>query len=87
MKGMREIFSTILLKLFNSCLELKKIPEDWKIAIVTPLYKNKGDKTIIDNYRAISVLSPIAKMFEKLLAKQILDYFESNKIFFKGQHA
>ncbi|CAF0830436.1 unnamed protein product, partial [Brachionus calyciflorus] len=86
LKAIPEIFSPILLKLFNSCLELKKIPEDWKIAIVTPLYKNKGDKTKMDNYRAFSVLSPIAKMFEKLLAKQVLYYFESNKIFFKGQH-
>ncbi|CAF0763245.1 unnamed protein product [Brachionus calyciflorus] len=64
LKAMPEIFSPIILKLFNSCLELKKIPKDWKIAIVNPLYKNKVDKTKIDNYRAISVLSPIAKMFE-----------------------
>ena len=56
LKSMPEIFSPILLKLFKSCLELKKIPEDWKIAIVTSLYKNKGDETKIDNYRAISVL-------------------------------
>ncbi|CAF1123725.1 unnamed protein product, partial [Brachionus calyciflorus] len=53
-KAMPEIFSPILLKLFNSCLELKKIPEYWKIATVTPLYKNKDDKTKMDNYRAIS---------------------------------
>ncbi|CAF0903414.1 unnamed protein product [Brachionus calyciflorus] len=86
LKAMPVIFAPILLKIFNNCLELEKIQEDWKIAIVTPLYKNKGDKSQIDNYRAISVLSPIAKMFEKLLAKQILEYFESNKIFFKGQH-
>ena len=48
--------------------------------------QNKGDKTDMNNYRAISVLSPIAKMFEKLLAKQISFYFENNNIFFRGQH-
>ena len=85
-KAMPEIFCPILQQLFNCCLELRKIPEDWKIAVVTPLYKNKGDKTDMNNYRAISVLSPIAKIFEKLLAKQISFYFENNKIFFRGQH-
>ena len=86
LKAMPEIFLPLLLKLFDSCLELRKIPEDWKKAIVTPLYKNKGDKHQMDNYRAISVLSPIAKIFEKLLALQILEYFDTNKLFYKGQH-
>jgi hypothetical protein len=86
LKAMPDIFCPILNYIFNSCLELRKIPEDWKIALVTPLYKNKGEKSDPNNYRAISVLSPIAKMFEKLLAKQIMAYFENNKLFFKGQH-
>ena len=86
LKAMPEIFSPILKQLFNCCLESRKIPDEWKKAVVTPLYKNKGDKADINNYRAISVLSPIAKMFEKLLAVQITNYFETNNIFFGGQH-
>ena len=65
---------------------MKSIPDDWKLALVNPLYKNKGERSDINNYRAISVLSPISKMFEKLFAKQISFYFESNSIFFNGQH-
>ena len=39
-----------------------------------------------NNYRGISVLPPIAKIFEKLLAKQIISYFDKNNLFFKSQH-
>ena len=40
----------------------------------------------LNNYRGISVLSPLAKIFEKLLAAQINDYFENNNLIYKGQH-
>ena len=43
----------------NNC-----IPNEWKFAIVTPLYKNKGDLSDFNNYRGISVLSPFAKLVE-----------------------
>ena len=62
------------------------IPSEFKCAIVTPLYKGKGSKREINNYRGISVLPPLAKLFEKVLASQIFDYFESNKLFYAGQH-
>jgi hypothetical protein len=40
----------------------------------------------MNNYRGISILPPIAKLMEKLLATQIRDYFESNNLFYSGQH-
>jgi len=59
---------------------------EWKFAIVTPIYKGKGSRSDVNNYRGISVLSPISKLFEKCIASQIFDYFESNNLFFIGQH-
>ena len=55
----------VLTKLFNLCISTNCIPFDWKSACVTPLYKNKGDKNDVNSYRGISVLPPIAKIFEK----------------------
>jgi retron-type reverse transcriptase len=50
------------------------------------LYKNKGLKSSFNNYRGISVLPPIAKIFEKILAMQITIYLNLNNILFSGQH-
>ena len=58
-------FVPILTTLFNHCIDIGKFPIEWKSAIVTPLYKIKGVKTDLNNYRGISVLPPIAKIFEK----------------------
>ena len=80
------IFAPILTRLFNHCIDIGKFPVEWKSAIVTPLYKNKGQKNDLNNYRGISVLPPIAKIFEKILASQISIYLSLNKILFAGQH-
>ena len=70
-----------LSSLFNLCLYNQVIPEDWKIAIVKPLYKGKGSKIEFDSYRPISILAPINKIFEACIAERIRFYFESNNLF------
>ena len=64
-----------LVDIFNSCIDQKTFIGEWKIALVSPLYKSKGDINDVNNYRGISVLPPLAKIFEKLLASRIRDYF------------
>ena len=68
------------------CINQSIFINEWKTAIITPLYKNKGNIEDLNNYRGISVLAPLAKIFEKLLSKRIKDYFEHNNLFFIGQH-
>jgi len=65
-----------LANLFNSCIKSNFMPIEWKLAHLTPNYKGKGSKSDICNYRLLSVLSPIAKVYESLLAKRITNYFE-----------
>ena len=76
----------ILTSLFNQCIQTCTIPKEWKTALVTPLFKNKGDTTDLNNYRGISVIPPIAKLFEKILATQIKIHLKANEILFIGQH-
>lgn len=75
-----------IVHIFNACIDDGSFPDNWKVAFVTPLYKNKGSNKDMNNYRGISVLPILAKLFEKILAFQIFNYFESNDLFFSGQH-
>ena len=56
-----------------------------KIAKVLPIFK-KGSKSSVSNYRPISVLSCINKIFEKLLAKRIYSFLEKQKILYEFQY-
>lgn len=59
-------FGEQLCMLIYDCKTECVIPDDCKTAVVTPLYKNKGDKDDMNNYRGISVLPPFAKIFKKI---------------------
>ena len=51
------------------------MPKEWTVTIICPLHK-KGDKTDCQNYRGISLLSVIYKVFAKILAKRLSPYAE-----------
>ena len=76
----------IIKDLFNTCIESNKISDEWKLGIITPIYKNKGSNEDMNNYRGISIISPIAKLFEKVLAEQIITYLNEHNMLFSGQH-
>ena len=50
-------------------------PDDLKLADVTPVYKKKS-KTSKDNYRPVSILSNISKVYERWIYDQIQNYFD-----------
>lgn len=65
-------------ELFNKCLEKGKIPKDWTNAEIILLHK-KGDITKLENYRPISLLQQIYKLFTKVITKRIttkLDFYQ-----------
>ena len=70
-----DIFSIKLYKDFNQALDDKIFPENCKLADITPAHKksNKMDKS---NYRPVSTLPAIAKIFERLLYYQLANYFD-----------
>ncbi len=72
--------------LFNLVLKTNVMPKDWKCALVTPLYKSKGSKQDRNNYRGISVLSPVVKLFEIVLSRQFNLYLSTNKFIVENQH-
>ena len=65
-----------LSRLFNQCIEKGLFPDILKTAQITPVHK-KGPKNEIKNYRPIAVLMNIGKIFESIIQKRLLNYFEN----------
>ena len=60
-------------------------PDKLKIAKVIPIFR-KGDPSLFENYRPISLLPAISKVLEKIIALQLSSYFEDNKRLFDNQY-
>ena len=85
LKDIKGIISRPLSIIINQSLCSGIFPSKLKLAKVIPLYK-KEDQRVFGNYRPISLLSSISKIFEKVAFKQILEYFTSNNLLFESQY-
>ena len=70
--------------LFNTSLVTSQFPDSWKLARVTPIFK-EGDKAEKSNYRPISVLPVISRLFEKLVTNQLYQHMNDNGCFSPDQ--
>src|SRR5215469_8730390 len=68
----------------NRMLSTGTFPDRLKYSEIKPIYK-KGDKTLITNYRPISLLPVFSKIFEKVLYKRLYYHLTSNSILVKEQ--
>ena len=68
-----------LVHLYNMSFQQGIVPSQLKIAKVIPVFK-KGDKTRIENYRPISLLSIFDKVLEKLMHKRLYEYLQKANI-------
>jgi len=59
-------------------------PDSLKYSEIKPIYKKK-DKTLITNYRPISLLPLFSKIFEKFIYKRLYYHLTLNNILVKGQ--
>jgi exonuclease III len=81
------IISKDLSVLINMSVECDMVPSDWKIARVTPIYKGNGSKEDPSNYRPISVVCHVAKVFEKVIARQFINYLTNHNLISEYQSA
>ncbi len=61
------------------------LPDKLKIAKILSIYK-KDDETHFINYRPISLLHTISKIFDRVIFKQLYNYFLDNKLLYKSQY-
>ena len=66
-----------LVRVFNICFMLSIVPVDWVIAWMVPLHKGKGDVHECSNFRGISLLSLVEKVYGRILTNRIRDETEN----------
>ena len=86
LKQLAPTIHPILRIITNQSISTGIFPEIFKLAIVKPLFKNKGENTIFGNYRPISLLSSISKIIERVVFDQLYSYMNCNKLIEKSQY-
>ena len=70
--------------IFQNIINTGIFPDQWKVANVTPIHK-KNDKQVVENYRPISLLPILAKVFERIVFKNLFNYLIANNLITKKQ--
>ena len=84
LKATIETICPHIVYLFNLCIDQGIFPDPLKMAQVIPIFKG-GDKEDPSSYRPISLLPAIGKLFEKLISKKLLDFFNKYDLLCKEQ--
>ena len=84
-KASSDMFLPIYVKLFNQILETGHFPNQWSTSCIHPIYKNKGDRENPANYRPITILSCLGKLFTAVLNSRLNDYLEESYLLKENQ--
>lgn len=76
--SLHQQFPSLLLNVFNYWYEAEQMPSSAKKAIITLILKNKEGSSTLNNLRPISLLSIVAKLYERIIADRILWTIERN---------
>ena len=74
-----------LTNLFNLSLNKSILPSDWKLSIVTALF-TKVSKSLINNYRPVSLTSIVCKILESIIVDKLMNYLTSNNLISNKQY-
>ena len=78
------VISESFCDIFNIYITTGCFPDNWKIARVAPIFKSDQPDDRF-NYRPISVLPVLARIFDKIIYNQLYDYLDKNKLLFPNQ--
>ena len=66
--------------LFNAVLDSGILPDAWLIGKIQPIFKNKGDPLLPENYRPITLLSCLGKLFTSILNNRLTSFLDENEM-------
>ena len=75
----------IYVKLFNIILDTGTIPESWLSGNIIPIYKNKGSKDDPKNYRPITIISCLGKLFTSILNDRLSKFSDEVNLICENQ--
>ena len=78
-KVIKMIFTNFIMDQFNNCIAYGEFLDELKHADVTPVHK-KNEKCDKTNYRPVSILINIPKIYEKSMYKQLSKYFDRSLV-------
>ena len=84
-KELKQEIKTPLALLFRQSMDEGVIPDEWRDAEVTPIFK-KGSKAEPANYRPVSLTVIVGKVMERLVKNTLMDYVEKNGHLSDAQH-
>ena len=79
------IFQPLII-LFNTCIFTGVFPDCWKTSYVTAIPKGSLDATQCSNWRPISLLHPLSKLLEAVVARRLRIYLETNSLLSPHQY-
>ena len=84
-KSTKDILFSLYIFLFNSMLDTGYMPESWLKGSINPIYKGKGRPSDPNNYRPITILSCLGKLFTATLNLRITKFIEDNDFLRENQ--
>ena len=84
LKELSDTLTTPLTILFKASADQKIVPEEWKTATVSAIYK-KGNKKQPGNYRPVSLTCICCKIMESIFRDQLVEHMKDNKLFSDSQ--
>ena len=85
-KDSKTVIAPYIAKIINVGYRTSTFPNCMKTTVIKPLHKKKSTDDIA-NYRPISILPTLSKVFERAATNQMVSYLESNNKINKNQHA
>ena len=79
LKELSSVLAIPLTKIFQSSLDTGSVPQSWKLANITPIFK-KGDKKDPANYRPVSLTCIVSKILEKIVCSTMIDHLRHNDL-------
>ena len=70
---------------FRTLIETRSIPDEWRVAIITPIFK-KGSPSDPTNYRPVSLTCTCCKILESIITSEILNFLNQPHLITKHQH-